>query len=123
MYNQEYGNKNGRFSISQYSINPWGIVILIAKIFSYGVLCCMPLIAWEILAAVSPELIANIEECKFYIMLIIYGGLAGAFVTNPSQFILRGEPWNTKIFIRRTTYEEDDDYDYGYDDESNWLTK
>ena len=79
----------------------------------------MPLIAWEILAAVSPELIANIEGCKFYIMLIVYGGLAGAFVTYYSQFILRGEPWNEKIFIRRTSYHEDNDYD----DIRNWPTK
>ena len=88
----------------QYSINPWGIVIVIAKIVHYGVMCCMPLIAWEILAVVCPELIASVEKCKFYMMLMVYFIFTGVFVTYPSQFILRGEPWNTKIFIKKNTY-------------------
>jgi hypothetical protein len=58
---------------------------------------------------------------KPYVLIILYALMATEFIRHPSHFILRGEPWNERIFIRSTTYEEDDDYDY--DDYSNWPTK
>jgi len=115
MYEKNY-SKRRKLKTRSCSINPVGILIFIAKILCYGVLLFAPFIFWHVL-----KLDNVLGQFKSFFFIGAYILMAQDFIRHPSQYILRGEPWNEKIFIRSTTYEEDDDYDY--DDYSNWPTK
>jgi hypothetical protein len=58
-----------------------------------------------------------------FVYLGSYFVMAVYFIQDPSLFILRGEPWNERIFIRKITYEAEDDSDNDYDDYSNWNSR
>ena len=114
MYQQRYSKSRGRFKTRSYSINPVGILIFITKILCYGVLLFAPFIFWDVL-----NLDNMIGQYKAFFFTGAYILMAQDFIRHPSQYVLRGEPWNERIFIRRTTCEEDDDYGDG----SNWSSK
>jgi len=114
MFNEQIPPKRTKSSASNYCINPIGILIFLAKIFYYGVLLCAPFIFWYVL-----NLEHMIGQYKAFFLIGLYVLMAQDFISHPSHVILRGEPWNEKIFIRRTTYEQTNNYD----DISNWPSK
>jgi len=110
MFKEKCLKKQGRLTVRSYSINPVGILIFIVKIFYYGALLFAPFIFWKVLKL---ENMIGQYEAFYYIGAYIL--LAQEFIMHPSHFILRGEPWNERIFIRKATYEE-----HGYDGYSDW---
>jgi len=112
MFKEKCLKKKGRLTVRSYSINPVGILIVIVKILYYGALLFAPIILWY---ALKLDNLAG--EFKAFILIGTYILLAQDFIRHPSRFILRGEPWNERIFIRKVTYEEED----GYDGYSGWL--
>jgi hypothetical protein len=110
MFKEKCLKKQGRLTVRSYSINPVGILIFIVKIFYYGALLFAPFIFWKVLKL---ENMIGQYEAFYYIGAYIL--LAQEFIMHPSHFILRGEPWNERIFIRRVTFQEERGYDeYGY---------
>jgi len=114
MYNEKIPPQRRKSSASNYCINPVGIFIFLAKIFYYGVLLFAPFLCWYVL-----NLEHMISQYKAFFLIGLYILIAQDFISHPSHFILQGEPWNEKIFIRRATYEQISNYD----DISNWPSK
>ena len=117
MYKEKFPKKEGRFTIKSYSLNLVGILIFITKIFCYGVLLFAPFIFWHVL-----KLDDVMREFKQFFFIGAYILMAQDFIRHPSQYILRGEPWNERIFIRRPNYKEEDN-DYDYNDYRNWPSQ
>jgi hypothetical protein len=99
MYEKNSSNQRRTFTSTNYSFNPVGLLLFIVKIFYYGGLLLSPYIFWKLLGLKNaiPQ-----YEILFYIGTYII--LAQEFIRHPSHFILRGEPWNEKIFVKRTIY-------------------
>ena len=114
MFNEQIPPKRTMLSVNNYCINPVGFFIFLAKIFYYGVLLFAPFLFWYVL-----NLEHMIGQYKAFFLIGLYVLMAQCFISHPSHFILQGEPWNEKIFIRRTTYEQTNNYD----DISNWPSK
>ena len=114
MYQQRYSKSSGRLKTRNYLINPIGILLFIAKILCYGVLLVSPFIFWHIL-----NLDNIIGQYKAFFFIGAYILMAQDFIRHPSQYVLRGEPWNERIFITRTTCEDDGDCGAA----SNWSSK
>ena len=113
MYKETRFKRRGRLRTNS-SFNPVGLLIFIAKIFYYGVLLLSPIILWKLLG-----LDKAIPQYELLAYIGTYCIMAQEFIRHPSHFILRGAPWNEKIFIEKTSYHEDSDYD----DISNWPSK
>jgi hypothetical protein len=111
MYQEAHSKRKRLRILRNYSINLWGIVIFIAKVFYYTALLFFPFIVVWALGLKLPY--------PAFVYIGFYVLLAQEFIRHPSHFILRGEPWNQRIFIRKVTYEEE----RGYDTYSDWLSK
>ena len=105
MYNEHCSKKKGRLTVRSYSINPVGILIFIVKTLYYSALLFAPFIIWYAL-----KLDTMAGEFKAFILIGTYILMAQDFIRHPSHFILRGDPWNERIFIRRVTYKEAQGY-------------
>lgn len=99
MYRENHSKTGRKCRTRSCSINPVGILIFITKILYYGVLLFAPFIFWHVL-----NLDNMIGQYKAFFFTGVYILMAQDFIRHPSRFILRGEPWNEKIFIKRTTY-------------------
>ena len=98
MYYERIPPKRAKSSEGNYCINPLGILIFLAKVFYYGVLLFAPLIFWYVL-----NLEHMIGQYKAFFLIGVYILMAQEFIRNPSRFILKGEPWNEKVIIQRTS--------------------
>ena len=114
MFKKHYSTKKQNCKVKYYKLNPIGMLIFLAKIFYYGVLLLAPFLCWYVL-----NLEHMIGQYKAFFLIGLYLLIAQDFISHPSHFILQGEPWNEKIFIRRATYEQISNYD----DISNWPSK
>ena len=98
MYEEQYSPKKQNHTVRNYAINPIGILIFFAKTFYYGVLLVAPFIFWYVL-----NLEQMIGHYKAFFLIGLYILMAQEFIRNPSRFILKGEPWNEKVIIQRTS--------------------
>ena len=114
MDNERISPERAKSSTSNYYINPVGVCIFLAKMFYYGMLFFAPFLCWYAL-----NLDHMIGHYKAFFLIGLYILMAQDFISHPYHFILQGEPWNEKIFIRRTTYEQVDIHK----DISNWPSK
>jgi len=101
MYNEYCSKKKGKFTTKSYSLNTVGILIFIAKIFYYEVLLFAPFIFWHVL-----KLDNMIEQFKAFFFIGAYILMTQDFIRHPSHFILLGESWKERIFIKRIIYKE-----------------
>jgi hypothetical protein len=97
MYQQRNSTRKSKFKTRNCSINPVGLLIFMAKILYYGVLVLSPVVLWKLLG-----LDKAIPQYEVLAYIGAYCIMAQEFIRHPSHFILRGEPWNEKIFINRT---------------------
>ena len=65
-----------------------------------------PFLLWKVLGL---EQMIGRYEAFFYIGLYVL--MAQEFIRHPSRIIFRGDPWNEKVIIQRTIYEQADNCD------------
>jgi hypothetical protein len=109
MFKEKRYRRTGRMRRRRYTINPVGVLILIARVFFFVAWLCSPFLLWGFMRCDHVGG-GRLIPFKPYGILFMYVTMAADFVRNPHHFILQSPSWDTRIFIEKTTYEDEDFY-------------